>query len=383
MYQTKRFTRNLGKRCAILMLILSVLFTLSPTAYAKENLTKKIVDVVVVGDDPRSQIALLTDGTVRTTGLAHAGYSKSLIRWVSSWTDIVQICTMGLHVFGLKEDGRVVSTIGREPKDTPLGYLRPERRFDPNTWTGVKELISSGDFEYYGLTRDGRILVSNDEQGSCFGGCASFMNWTDIKKAVFFAYGEDRGLFGLRGDGTAIAAEDSAFTFYGGFSEPVRDVVDIDSSGYIFCALLKDGTVRLGGVVGEMRREDAARLHDVAQIAVCYQTLLCRLKDGTVVSCGSEGIETLPKDWGSIVEIQSLHPQFPIGLCLGEDGKLHATGDFGEDLQKELESWEDIVRVTTQRGVLCVPEPYVLAWESDGTLHAWGIDVSALLAACR
>ena len=96
MYQTKGFTRNFVKRCAILMLILSVLFTLSPAAYAKEDLTKKILDVVVVGNDPRCQIALLADGTVRTTGLAYAGYSKNLIRWVSSWTDIVQICTMEL-----------------------------------------------------------------------------------------------------------------------------------------------------------------------------------------------------------------------------------------------------------------------------------------------
>ena len=119
MYQTKGFTRNFVKRCAILVLILSVLLTLSPTAYAKKDLTKEILDVVVVGDDPRSQVALLADGTVRTTGLSYAGYSKNLIRWVSSWTDIVQICTMGSHVFGLKKDGR------ETPKERTGRWTKP------------------------------------------------------------------------------------------------------------------------------------------------------------------------------------------------------------------------------------------------------------------
>ena len=191
------------------ILIIAIMLPLSASAAPSVGGTAaaegapQVVDIVTCRYCDGCLVALLSDGTVRTAGLEEY-LGEELNAWVDSWTDIVQICTMGCEIFGLKEDGTVVSTVGRGEKEW---NPHPEPQFDPNTWTGVKELVSSGDFEYYGLTNDGRILVSNDDPIAGFGGGGPFMSWTDIQKVCFFAYGEDRGLFGLRNDGSVIAAD--------------------------------------------------------------------------------------------------------------------------------------------------------------------------------
>ena len=370
------------RRITAIALILTVLFTFAPAASAAPSVggtaaaegAPQVVDIVTCRYCDGCLVALLSDGTVRTAGLEEY-LGEELNAWVDSWTDIVQICTMGCEIFGLKEDGTVVSTVGRGEKEW---NPHPEPQFDPNTWTGVKELVSSGDFEYYGLTYGGRILVSNDDPIAGFGGGGPFMSWTDIQKVCFFAYGEDRGLFGLRNDGSVIAADVSVLSHYP-FPEDLHDVTAIDSSGYVFCALQRDGTIRVAGIVGEFIAEEASRMHDVVQAEVCYQKVVCRLRDGTVKACGGTypGMES----WQDIVDIQDLNIGMGCAVVgLGKDGRVRLASRYTEEpgllarLRQETDTWENIVRMR----VINAQDPYILGWQSDGTMLAAGIDLSGL-----
>jgi len=362
------------------ILIIAIMLPLSASAAPSVGGTAaaegapQVVDIVTCRYCDGCLVALLSDGTVRTAGLEEY-LGEELNAWVDSWTDIVQICTMGCEIFGLKEDGTVVSTVGRGEKEW---NPHPEPQFDPNTWTGVKELVSSGDFEYYGLTNDGRILVSNDDPIAGFGGGGPFMSWTDIQKVCFFAYGEDRGLFGLRNDGSVIAADVSVLSHYP-FPEDLHDVTTIDSSGYVFCALQRDGTIRVAGIVGEFIAEEASRMHDVVQAEVCYQKVVCRLRDGTVKACGGTypGMES----WQDIVDIQDLNIGMGCAVVgLGKDGRIRLASRYTEEpgllarLRQETDTWENIVRMR----VINAQDPYILGWQSDGTMLAAGIDLSGL-----
>lgn len=362
------------------ILIIAIMLPLSASAASSVGGTAaaegapQVVDIVTCRYCDGCLVALLSDGTVRTAGLEEY-LGEELNAWVDSWTDIVQICTMGCEIFGLKEDGTVVSTVGRGEKEW---NPHPEPQFDPNTWTGVKELVSSGDFEYYGLTNDGRILVSNDDPIAGFGGGGPFMSWTDIQKVCFFAYGEDRGLFGLRNDGSVIAADVSVLSHYP-FPEDLHDVTAIDSSGYVFCALQRDGTIRVAGIVGEFIAEEASRMHDVVQAEVCYQKVVCRLRDGTVKACGGTypGMES----WQDIVDIQDLNIGMGCAVVgLGKDGRVRLASRYTEEpgllarLRQETDTWENIVRMR----VINAQDPYILGWQSDGTMLAAGIDLSGL-----
>ena len=234
------------------------------------------------------------------------------------------------------------------------------------------------DFEYYGLTNDGRILVSNDDPIAGFGGGGPFMSWTGIQKVCFFAYGEDRGLFGLRNDGSVIAADVSVLSHYP-FPEDLHDVTAIDSSGYVFCALQRDGTIRVAGIVGEFIAEEASRMHDVVQAEVCYQKVVCRLRDGTVKAC----VGTYPgmESWQDIVDIQDLNIGMGCAVVgLGKDGRVRLASRYTEEpgllarLRQETDTWENIVRMR----VINAQDPYILGWQSDGTMLAAGIDLSGL-----
>lgn len=366
------------RRGTAVVLILAVLCAYSPAASAApatEGIaaaegSPQVVDVVCCDYETDCLVALLSDGTVRTAGLEEY-LGEELNAWVDSWTDIVQICTMGCEIFGLKEDGTVVSTVGRGEKEW---NPHPEPQFDPNTWTGVKELVSSGDFQYYALTNDGRILVSNDDPIAGYGGGGPYLEWSDIQKVCFFAYGEDRGLFGLRHDGTVVAAEPSAFWSHVSYAADhaiPANVVDIDSSGYVFCTLQEDGTVWATGMVGNELREPLARMRDVVQIAVCYQNVVCRLRDGTVVDCYGDSYS----DWKDIVDIQKCG-RWAAGL--GKDGHIYFPAGYDDQLQQETATWDDIVRMKIVQSRTGSYDTYIFAWRSDGTMLAAGIDLSGL-----
>ena len=120
-------------------------------------------------------------------------------------------------------------------------------------------------------------------------------------------------------------------------------------------------------------------MHDVVQAEVCYQKVVCRLRDGTVKACGGTypGMES----WQDIVDIQDLNIGMGCAVVgLGKDGRVRLASRYTEEpgllarLRQETDTWENIVRMR----VINAQDPYILGWQSDGTMLAAGIDLSGL-----
>lgn len=357
------------KRLFALILIASLcstLFSLPASAEGNAVPDGRVVDIVTPG---RAVAALMADGTVRT-----AGMDGDAVALVASWTDIVQIAASGGSLFGLRSDGSVVTT-----RRCDFPYMPPEEPpFDPDRWTNVKALVSS-EYEYYALTNDGRVLVSNDAPATGSGGGKAYLDWKDVEKLCWYAYPESRGLIGLCRDGTVLRACD-----YYPFNRTPKDVVDFVSSGYIDCAVCADGTVCVAGQLPTDSAafvKNAAALRDVAQAAVNQRVILCRLRSGKAVICNAGDRKEYPgvRTWRDIRDVRLLS-----GVAVGLDsgGRIHTAARTEDnyallELRREAESWTDVVRIEVSDG-FGTREPYILGWRSDGTVLAAGIDLSGL-----
>ena len=337
-----------------------------------EDVSQEIVDIVRFTIEPLSYVALMSDGTLRTVGLGRQ-FEDKVLREVFSWTDLVKVISTDFDLIGLRADGSVVSTMGLHERYEPL-----EERFNPNNWAGVKDIAFSVQ-EYYGLTEDGHILVSNDLPDASFGGGLAYLDWSGVKEIAAYAYPESRGLIALCEDGTVLRASD----FYA-FNHTPTDGIAIASSGYIIACLNRDGTVFVAGPavsMGETFAAHAEELHDVVQIAVANNALLCRLKDGSVAVCAEDWEDHFPDtaDWKNMTDIRIMGMTL---VGLRADGHVLTAHCFeGQDYDKalceELAAWQDIVRIKVHDGSEYFPS-YVLGWQSDGTMLAAGIDLSGL-----
>ena len=331
-----------------------------------------ILDVIAFSRDPQAIVALMSDGTLKSAGLG-SHFEDSVLAQIFSWRDLVKLVSTGSDLIGLKADGSVVSTIGFRKTPYPL-----DERFDPNTWTGVRDIAFSVE-EYYGLTEDGRILFSNDMPDASFGGGQVYRDWCGIKEILPYAYPESRGLIALCEDGSVKRGSE-----YYDFTRTPTDAVAIASSGFVTACLNRDGTVSVAGpevVYVEGFAREANQLQDVEQIAASNNALLCRLKDGTVAVCDGDVLPLFAavSDWRDMVDIQMMR-MLLIGLRA--DGRVLCAPSFeGADYDRELidalAGWEDIVRIRVHDGGEYFPS-CILGWQSDGTLLAAGIDLSLL-----
>ena len=294
---------------------------------------------------------------------------------VASWTDIVQIAASDGCLFGLRSDGSVVTTLQYNYPYLP----KAEPPFDPNRWTDVKSLVYS-DCEYYALTDDGRVLVSNDGPVTDCGGGKVYMGWKNVEKLCWYSYPESRGLIGLCRDGTVLRTRD-----YYPFNRTPKNAVDVVSSGYIDCAVCADGRVCVAvGPIGEDLEtfgKKADALRDVVQVAVGQRMMLCRLRSGDVAVChtGDNKEYTAVRTWHDIRDVRIMS-----GIAVGLDngGRIHTAArtedsDALLELRREAESWTDIVRIEVN-DVFGYREPYIIGWRSDGTVLAAGVDLSGL-----
>lgn len=332
-----------------------------------------IIDIVTLHYSTTEMAALTANGTVRTSGLEKS-FCAAEIAAIEAWTDIVQLASTGTDFLGLRSDGSVVSTIQENRT-----FSMPEDPFDPNHWTNVKELVTSEN-EYFAVTNDGRVLVSNADPEYSFGGGGPYLEWSDIETLCFYAYPEARGLIGLSRDGKLVYPSDYCF-----FHEPLEGVAAIDSSGYIHCALLEDGTIRVAGATVEYAAEglveSAAAIKDAEQIAVDDRAVLCRLHDGTVAVCHASESYADPavKTWDNICDVQIAQR---VAFGLDRLGRVHTAemenrNDWQAELRSEVESWTDITRIKAYDG-FGYEDPYVLGWRSDGSVVAAGLDLSGL-----
>lgn len=362
---------------ALVLLLLCILFLGASSSWSARSREEpgdepEILDVISFSRNFPAIVALLSDGTLKSAGLG-SHFADSVLAQIFSWRDLAKIISTGSDLIGLKTDGTVVSTIGLHSTPYPL-----DERFDPNTWTGVRDIAFSVE-EYYGLTEDGRILVSNDLPDASFGGGQVYLDWSGIREILPYAYPESRGLIALCEDGSVKRSSE-----YYAFTHMPRDAVAIASSGYVTACLNWDGTVFVAGPEVEFVNgfaEEADELRDVEQIAAANNALLCRLKDGTVAVCDGDVLPQFASvsDWCDIVDIQLMNRHL---VGLRTDGHVLLASCFERDnsdteITEALAGWEDIVRIRVHDGGEYFPS-FVLGWQSDGTLLAAGIDLSLL-----
>ncbi len=320
-------------------------------------------------ESPCGYIALRFDGTVRTKGL-EPYFDAQTIQAISNWAGLVQVGACAGGIAGLKEDGSVIFAPHKNHSD----YSSLPSDYNPGNWKNVEQLVP-GVWDFSALSKNGMVLSSSYGEDSLVS-TENGQEWTKIKKLLYYAYPESEGLFGLKSDGTVVCTN----TYYE-FSEEPRNVVDIDSSGYLFACLKDDGSVLVKGVqVADELEEKVAQLHDAVQVTTGIFFVAARKNDGTVAVCtmGDAHVELFSpvNEWKNLIDIQAKGLTL-IGLT--KDGDVlvvgreddPGVGGYTAQVKQELRSWSQIVRIKSYYN-------YVLGWKSDGTIVAAGLDTSWL-----
>lgn len=156
-----------------------------PNSYGKCNVSSW-KDMIAVCSAEGHTVGLKADGTVLATGANKDGQCD-----VSSWNDIIAISAGGYsydggHTVGLKSDGTVVAT-----GDNTYG------RCNVSDWKDIIA-ISAGKFHTVGLKSDGTVVaVGHNDGGRC-----DVSQWKDI---VAISAG-GRHTVGLKSDGSIVVA---------------------------------------------------------------------------------------------------------------------------------------------------------------------------------
>lgn len=127
--------------------------------------------------EPYALIGLQKDGTVTFAGMESFFDAKAIQR-ISSWSHITQIVSYDNGIIGLKDDGTIVE----ENCIHPSFYISTNDDF--STWKNIKALYTDG-FEAFGLTKDGRVLVTESSFYS-LETVLDYMSWTNISELVPF-----------------------------------------------------------------------------------------------------------------------------------------------------------------------------------------------------
>ena len=133
-------------------------------------------DIIDICSTDRNIIGLKADGTVMVVG-----YNEEYVQTVSAWNNIASLSSAEI---GLKTDGTVV-IVG----DNEYGEC------NVSDWTDIVA-VSSGSFNTVGLKADGTVVaVGNNRFGQC-----NVSDWTDI-----VAISCNSHTVGLKADGTVVA----------------------------------------------------------------------------------------------------------------------------------------------------------------------------------
>ena len=319
-------------------------------------------------------IALYSDGTVQTKGL-ESDFKAEAIRRIEAWNQIEQIVTYPGGVMGLRRDGSVAYESLFRPSTWPTGAS------DPTTWEKVRSLCSDG-HEAFGLTKDGRVLIPWDtDLGGFDGAVTDYLSWTDVRELCPYAYPEERGVIGLRSDGSICQTK--SYSFYR-FSEVPEKAKQLSSSGYLTVCLQGNGMATVCGMYAGEISQKLEKLNNIAQVEAREHGVVCRLKDGSVCyvhSNGAEdGISNAVEQWRDVTDVQAAGP---LVLGLTRAGKVLLAMESRDnsyydktqlaEIRQKLSSWDGIVKYKAYQSYGYL---YVLGWQKDGKILAAGIDLA-------
>ncbi len=255
---------------------------------------------------------------------------------------------------GLKEDGTVVTTKN--------SYYSPSIQVNTSKWTNIIQ-IAGTDSHLVGLKKDGTVVASGgrNEYGENDVG-----QWTDI---IQVATGYEHTV-GLKRDGTVVGVGNNS---YGQLDvSEWRDIVRVCAGGYITCGIKKDGTVVAVGYSDSYEQTDVGSWRDIADVVIASCATIGIKKDGMLVTAGIKqywddevwGPMTRFTDWKDIVQI-SFGSMHTVGLK--KDGTVVAVGhktyrNFG---QMKVSTWKDIVQISANYY-------YTVGLKKDGTVLVTG-----------
>ena len=243
---------------------------------------------------------------------------------MQNWKDVVEIFFGDKCIFGLKLNGRVVSSGANE-------YGRCE----VNEWRDIKKIVTTY-HNTIGIKNDGTVVTAGlNDKGQCNVG-----SWTDIVAVA--ASGSHT--IGLKSDGRVVAA---GYNLYGQCNvEGWSDIVDIAASDDYSVGLKKDGTVLAIGDneagqcnVGEWRKIVAIYAEDNRTVGLCA--------DGRVHTIGYGRCQT--DQWENIVKVVVSRYHIA-GLC--SDGRV-VMEELGKPIYY-LEGFNNIVDIALGYGVVGV-----------------------------
>ena len=303
----------------------------------------RFADVLLAAD--LEAYAIREDGTV-----AVANVTDSMKKELTSWKDIVELASTDDAVFGLHRDGRV-SFVRRFPP--AVGESDSYR--EVLSWDGITKLVTADGYHVFGLREDGTVISAGAEW---FGSQPAYdiSDWTDVK-LLYGTTGMESYLCGLRKDGTLL-------TLNWGFewSGAPDHLTDVACGKYVWLGLKDDGTVVLSGIDAPQISEEVRLWRDVVQVAAGASSAAGLRRDGTVVAAGFD-LDNL-QDWTNVASIQMDAMENLFGIR--EDGTvLHccASGEGPNPVNTEmLSAWTDVRKLVTGWG------GQVLALHGDGSL---------------
>ena len=357
----------------IWFLIAAILLSFSAPAFADPNNSERssmghYQDVIQAL--PGVFCALRMDGTVSVVetcskdGLyLDEGYEQFKEN-VERWTDIQKIVTIGAQagVAGIIENGDVVlELIADDVKEIHGGCTE---------WHGIKDIISDG-IGTFGLKNDGRVITTEGVR-RYFEKCYAIYNpafdsWKDIVtiKGPEHCLG-GYGFFGLSKDGVLYHFGWSVLNDWNG----LMNIADVEGITDSFLALREDGTVYTGTYDDGMNY-----LKDIVQIGAGSSHAAAIKSDGTVlVSNNSIDNRTEELDWSDVVSIYWGLGDILFGVCKDGTVKCHMTknSDLPYVDQDVIESWNGIVRLSVlwYYGPLfdTQAELIVIGYKEDGSI---------------
>ena len=327
-------------------------------------------DITAICAGDAHSVGLRTDGTVVALGDNSYGQCNT-----AHWTEVTAICAGAQYTLGLRADGTLLCA-GELPWPEALaGTPAPIRSLSGNSyrlamlcedgsvlvygnlssadllrlqgWTDMTALCVSANF-VAGLRADGTVaLLGNNYEGD-----VSVIGWYDI---VSLAAGNFH-LLGLRADGTVVSTGGNAQ----GQCETAWENISSVAAGADFSVALTDsGEVLFAGsnAAGQCDADALARFREESVMTVAETVsgwsdivslrvsgtpegkavVLALKKDGTVVSCGNDGLDL--SGWTDVTDIAASEQTF---LGLRSDGTVLAAGN-NEYEQCEVSSWKEAV----------------------------------------
>lgn len=318
----------------------------------------------IVGFPWGGACALRQNGTVQAIKM---GEEAEEIR---QWRDIIKIVPLyysGSALGGIREDGTVVIA-GRDNFQECYGFEEYQR------WTDIVDLADIG-IKLFGLKSDGTVVATGGDQFvEEWDNLQNFdvSDWKNIRKICGTANANaDFVLFGLDEKGTLHYAGASYFVPKNW--DGLKEVADIECTGYVYLVVKKDGTVSVGGLGGGSIADEVESWKDIVQVCAGLSSAVGLREDGTVVTAGYRYNPDL-SDWQNIQSIYKDDANNIYGICKDGTVRCYTPKDEYEDWyqgstvnQSLVESWTGIERV---KGIYDeeAKEMVVVGFRHDGTI---------------